>query len=129
VDDSKSKASAVDLMSVHTVTTTKSRPQTATMMKRKILDRLNQLEEKQLAQLEEELDSVRGDDIKLYANGSITNEDKASIITQDRLKKFNEIYGFENGPATRIEENFEDGEEDQELGAEDQSNPNEGYEE
>ena len=98
-------------------------------MKRKILDRLNQLEEKQLAQLEEELDSVRGDDIKLYANGSITNEDKASIITQDRLKKFNEIYGFENGPATRIEENFEDGEEDQELGAEDQSNPNEGYEE
>lgn len=48
---------------------------------------------------------MKGDDIKAYANGSISNEDRASIITQDRLKKFNEIYGYENGPATRIEEN------------------------
>ncbi len=27
------------------------------------------------------------------------NDDKQSIITQDKLKKFNEIYGYENGPA------------------------------
>ena len=73
---------------------------------------------------------VKTDEIKAYANGSISNEDKASIITQDRLKKFNEIYGYENGPATRIEEGQEEGEElDQELGIDDQSNPNEGYEE
>lgn len=26
-------------------------------------------------------------------------DDRASIITQDRLRKFNEIYGYENGPA------------------------------
>lgn len=26
-------------------------------------------------------------------------DDKASVITQDKLKKFNEIYGFEPGPA------------------------------
>jgi hypothetical protein len=34
-----------------------------------------------------------------HVNITINNEDKASIITQDRLKKFNEIYGYENGPA------------------------------
>ena len=54
---------------------------------------------------------MKAEDIKAYANGSISNEDRASIITQDRLKKFNEIYGYDNGPATRIEENQEDGEE------------------
>ena len=77
------------------------------MMKRKILERINQLDEKQLEQIEKELD-VKPDDIKAYANGSISNEDRASIITQDRLKKFNEIYGYENGPATRIEEGTEE---------------------
>jgi hypothetical protein len=129
VDDFKSKASASDLMSAHTGASGRSRPQTASMMKRKILDRINQLDEKQLEQMEKELE-VKTDDIKAYANGSISNEDKASIITQDRLKKFNEIYGYENGPATRIDEGQEEGEEfDQELGVDDQSNPNEGYEE
>jgi hypothetical protein len=77
------------------------------MMKRKILERINQLDEKQLEQIEKELD-VKPDDIKAYANGSISNDDRASIITQDRLKKFNEIYGYENGPATRIEEGNEE---------------------
>jgi hypothetical protein len=77
------------------------------MMKRKILERINQLDDKQLEQIEKELD-VKPDDIKAYANGSISNEDRASIITQDRLKKFNEIYGYENGPATRIEEGTEE---------------------
>ena len=107
VDDIRSKATASDIMSVQTGVTTKSRPQTASMMKRKILERINQLDEKQLEQIEKELD-VKPDDIKAYANGSISNDDRASIITQDRLKKFNEIYGYENGPATRIEEGIED---------------------
>jgi hypothetical protein len=26
-------------------------------------------------------------------------DDKASVITTDKLKKFNEIYGFDHGPA------------------------------
>lgn len=107
---------------------TRSRPQTASMMKRKILERINQLDDKQLEQIEKELD-VKGDDIRAYANGSISNEDKASIITQDRLKKFNEIYGYENGPATRLEDGIEDVDEDNVYGVDDQSNPNEGLEE
>ena len=37
------------------------------MMKRKILDRINQLDEKQLKHIEIELD-VKTDDIKAYAN-------------------------------------------------------------
>ena len=113
-------------MSVHTGVSKKSRPQTASMMKRKILERINQLDDNQLEQIEKELD-VKPDDIKAYANGSISNEDRASIITQDRLKKFNEIYGYENGPATRIEEGTE--EDDQQDAIDDQSNPNEGHEE
>lgn len=36
-------------------------------------------------------------------------DDRASVITTDKLKKFNEIYGFENGPATQNVE--EDGDE------------------
>lgn len=49
--------------------------------------------------------------------------DKASVITTDKLRKFNEIYGFEHGPAI-------DGEnEEEEAGFdEDVSNPNEGDE-
>lgn len=46
-------------------------------------------------------------------------DDKVSVITTDKLKKFNEIYGFEHGPA--VEENEDDQEEDV-------SNPNEGEE-
>lgn len=47
-------------------------------------------------------------------------DDKASVITTDKLKKFNEIYGFENGPAL----------DDQQQDDEDEgvSNPNEGDE-
>ena len=45
-------------------------------------------------------------------------DDKASVITQDKLKKFNEIYGFEGGPAV----------EDQQEDEEEVSNPNEGDE-
>lgn len=38
-------------------------------------------------------------------------EDKASVITQDKLKKFNEIYGFDHGPAVQMDEQDDDGEE------------------
>jgi hypothetical protein len=31
-------------------------------------------------------------------------DDKVSVITTDKLKKFNEIYGFENGPALEGEQ-------------------------
>ena len=31
-------------------------------------------------------------------------DDKVSVITTDKLKKFNEIYGFENGPAVDEQE-------------------------
>lgn len=49
--------------------------------------------------------------------------DKASVITTDKLKKFNEIYGFEHGPAV------EGDNEEEEVGVdEDMSNPNEGDE-
>lgn len=46
-------------------------------------------------------------------------DDKASVITQDKLKKFNEIYGFDHGPAVEGEEEEID---------EQVSNPNEGEE-
>lgn len=35
-------------------------------------------------------------------------DDRASVITTDKLKKFNEIYGFENGPAMQNGEEDED---------------------
>lgn len=46
-------------------------------------------------------------------------DDKASVITTDKLKKFNEIYGFDHGPAVDDQEEEQD---------EDGSNPNEGDE-
>ena len=52
------------------------------------------------------------------------NDDRASIITQDKLKKFNEIYGFDHGPAVEGEEENED----EQFREEEQSNPNEGEE-
>jgi hypothetical protein len=38
-------------------------------------------------------------------------DDRASVITQDKLKKFNEIFGYENGPALEGEEDDQDQEE------------------
>ena len=78
VDDTRSKAT--DIQSVHTAATNKSRPQTASMMKRKILERISQLDENQLALIGKDLD-VKPDDVKLFANSSVSNDDKASIIT------------------------------------------------
>lgn len=40
-------------------------------------------------------------------------DDKMSVITQDKLKKFNEIYGFENGPA--VQGDFQDEDENEEY--------------
>ena len=47
------------------------------------------------------------DDRELEKMGQNLNigdqDDKASVITQDKLKKFNEIYGFEHGPAVEVD--------------------------
>ena len=51
-------------------------------------------------------------------------DDKMSVITQDKLKMFNEIYGYDHGPAI---ENDEEGEENDKV--EELSNPNEGEDE
>lgn len=40
------------------------------------------------------------------------NDDKASILTVDKLRKFNDIFGYEHGPAA---EGFAEGDEDQEA--------------
>ena len=41
-------------------------------------------------------------------NIGTANDDKASIITLDKLKKFNEIYGYEGGPAVEEPEELLD---------------------
>lgn len=130
VDDTRSKAASSEVLSYHTGV---SRPQTASVMKRKILERINQLDEKELSKIGRDLD-VKPEDARAYANNasSIGNDDKASIITQDRLRKFNEIYGYEHGPAAMQlgegNEEEENAEQDQQP-IDEQSNPNEGLEE
>lgn len=80
-------------------------------MKRKILERINQVDEKELAKIMKETQdnnngAAAAESVKAQ---TINNDvDRASIITQDRLKKFNEIYGYENGPATEELEQEED---------------------
>lgn len=80
-------------------------------MKRKILERINQVDEKELAKIMKETQdnnngAAAAESVKAQ---TINNDvDRASIITQDRLKKFNEIYGYENGPATEELEQDED---------------------
>jgi len=68
-------------------------------MKRKLMERINNLDEKEMAKINKELDAKNPETAK-HVSYQNNNEDKASIITQDRLKKFNEIYGYENGSAT-----------------------------
>lgn len=81
------------------------------MMKRKILERINQVDEKELAKIMKETQdnnngAAAAESVKAQ---TINNDvDRASIITQDRLKKFNEINGYENGPATEELEQDED---------------------
>lgn len=63
---------------------------------------------------------------KMSKNLNVEEQDeRASVITQERLKKFNEIYGFEGGPAV---EGQEEGHEDGEQEGDGVSNPNEGEE-
>lgn len=66
------------------------------------------------------------DDKELERMGQNLNiedkDEKASIITQDKLKKFNEIYGYEHGPAT------ENQDEEEGMDGDQVSNPNEGEE-
>jgi hypothetical protein len=58
--------------------------------------------DKELMRMGKDLD-INSADIRLNAS-ALGADDRASIITQDRLKKFNEIYGYDNsGPATREE--------------------------
>ena len=47
------------------------------------------------------LDSGYGTDMQKNLNIE-ENNDKMSVITTDKLKKFNEIYGYENGPAVDV---------------------------
>ena len=54
-------------------------------------------------------------------------DEKASIITEDRLKQFNEIYGYDDGNAIHNGEG-EENEADFNRDNEEQSNPNEGEE-
>jgi len=81
------------------------------MMNRKILERINQVDEKELAKIMKETQdnnngAAAAESVKAQ---TINNDvDRASIITQDRLKKFNEINGYENGPATEELEQEED---------------------
>ena len=42
---------------------------------------------------------MNNNNLELEKNLNYKNDDLQSIITQDKLRKFNEIYGFENGPA------------------------------
>eukprot|EP00347_Sterkiella_histriomuscorum_P011364 403372734 len=83
---------------------TQSRAQSS-YFKKRILDRINMMDEQDLEKI--------GHDLNIE-----DRDDKASVITQDKLKKFNEIYGFEGGPAV----------EDQQEDEEEVSNPNEGDE-
>ena len=65
-----------------------------------------------------------GKQMNIEDNGNQKGDDMQSVITQDRLQKFNEIYGYENGNT-----GGDNQEEDDEQIADDVSNPNEGDEE
>lgn len=54
------------------------------------MDRINMMDDKELEKIGKNLNIEEKDD-------------KASVITQDKLKKFNEIYGYEHGPAVECD--------------------------
>jgi hypothetical protein len=56
------------------------------MMKRKILERINKMNESELLKVSNELDVGAS---KVMESSFL--EDKASVVTAERLKKFNEI--------------------------------------
>jgi hypothetical protein len=49
------------------------------------MEKISKMDDRELAGLELNLEEGGGD--------------RASVITQDRLRKFNEIYGYDHGPA------------------------------
>lgn len=51
---------------------------------------------------------------QLEKNLNLENDrdDKTSVITQDKLKKFNEIYGYEHGPAVEGAQDEDDHQEE-----------------
>jgi hypothetical protein len=51
------------------------------------------------------------------------NDDKASILTVDRLRKFNDINGYEHGPAAEAEGAAEENEEENRDKVEDLATP------
>lgn len=89
-------------------------PSTTTAIKRRILERINQMDEKELLNVGKELDV------------NLQEVDRASIITQEKLRKFNDYFGYENGPATKDEVD-EGGSVDEDDGQ--AENPNEGLNE
>jgi hypothetical protein len=101
------------------------------MMKRKILERINKMNESELLKVSNELDVGAS---KVMESSFL--EDKASVVTAERLKKFNEILGNNNGVGANGIYYEGDGakaaEEDQEFiqqethDGDDQMNPNEG---
>ncbi len=85
-----------------------SRAQSA-YYKKRIIDQVQGMSDEQLDKMRNNL-NMEVDD---------PNEDKMSVITEDKLKKFNEIYGYEH----RDEEEEEEADKVDDL-----SNPNEGDE-
>lgn len=63
-------------------------------VKKRIFDKINDMNEQQFDSVSQNMNLEEKDD-------------KESVITQDKLKKFNEINGYENGPAIEQEEEDE----------------------
>jgi hypothetical protein len=60
-----------------------------------MLEKIHMADDIELAKMGKDI-TVNAQDIKLAVRQSdVNNEDRASIITQDRLKKFNELFGYE----------------------------------
>lgn len=72
-----------------------SRPGSSNVFKRRMLEKIHMADDIELAKMGKDV-TVNAQDIKLAVRQSdVNNEDRASIITQDRLKKFNELFGYE----------------------------------
>lgn len=73
---------------------TQSRAQSS-YFKKRIIDKINMMDDKDLEKMGKNLNLEEKDE-------------KASVITQDKLKQFNEIYGYDNGPAVEGDEEEEE---------------------
>lgn len=92
-------------------------PSTVSGIKRRIFERINQMEENNLINVGKEVD---------VSPNEIKQDDRASIITQDKLKMFNDFFGNENGLATK--EDQEEGRSEEEEADGQVENPNEAIE-